>query len=315
MKAIYVDSYGGPLRYDEIDAPELAPGRVLVDIAYAGVNPVDVKFCDGSMRQFFDWDLPLVPGYDFAGTVVDVADDVRGFEAGDEIYASCLDVTGSRGAFAEQIVIPADAIALKPKSISLAEAAALPVAVLTTWQSYYDVGDLQTGSTVLVHAGAGGVGSMAIQIAKWAGCTVLTTASAANHDYVKSLGADVAIDYRTERFVDTVKSREPAGVDFVLDCAGGEALEGSFEVLKPGGLLAGIVEVPDAARAQARGATASWVGMVANGAQLQRITELIDDGALRMPEIEEMPLADAGRAFERISGRHVRGKIVLNIRG
>ena len=204
---------------------------------------------------------------------------------------------------------------MKPHSISLAEAAALPVAVLTSWQSYYDFGDLEEGSSVLIHAGAGGVGSMAIQIAKWAGCTVFTTASAANHDYVKSLGADVAIDYRNERFVDAVKSVAPAGVDFVLDCAGGDALDGSYDVLKQGGVLAGIVSVPDAARAEARGAGAGWVGMVANGAQLRRIAEIIDAGKLRMPQIEEMALRDAGRALQRISGRHVRGKIVLRTDG
>jgi NADPH2:quinone reductase len=205
------------------------------------------------------------------------------------------------------------AVAPMPANLTFAQAAAIPLTALTSWQALFDTGQLKAGQSVLVHAGAGGTGGMAIQLAKHAGAMVLTTASAGNHEYVRSLGADHVIDYQRESFVEVIKARSPDGVDVVYVTVGGDVLRNSYRAVKPGGALVTIVEAPDAEEARRLGIRATFVFVEPNGAQLREITRLIETGRVRPPEITEMTLEEAPRAQELSQAGHVRGKIVLKI--
>jgi NADPH2:quinone reductase len=208
----------------------------------------------------------------------------------------------------------ADAVAPMPGNIGFEAASTVPLAGLTAWQSLFDAAKLSSGQKVLVHAGAGGVGSYAIQFAKHAGATVYTTARRQNHDYVKGLGADAAIDYARENVVDAVRALAPGGVDLVYDMVGGHVQKESYKALKPGGTLVSIVNIPEPEEARAYGARAHFVFVSPNGEQLRRIAALIESGAVKPAAYEEFPLEKAAEAQERSRGGHVRGKIVLKIK-
>jgi NADPH2:quinone reductase len=316
MKAIVIESFGGPevLRPADVPPPEPAADEVLIEVAYAAVNPVDWKIREGMLAGMFPHEFPVILGWDAAGTVKGTGKNVTGFRIGDRVYAYCRKPKVGFGTYAEFVAMNQAAVAPMPKNVGFAEAAGIPLAGLTAWQSLFDAAKIQAGDKVLIHAGAGGVGSLAIQFAKHTGAEVFTTAGGANHAYVKSLGADVAIDYTKENFIDAVRKREPGGIDLVYDAVGGDVQTKSYEVLKKGGRLVAIVNPPVEEEARRYGVEASHVFVTPDGEQLRRIGALIESGAVKPPALQEMRLEEAAEALRRSQAGHVRGKIVLKIR-
>ena len=238
MKAFVIDHYKHPLRQAEVPQPAVGAYDVLVEVKAAGVNQLDEKIRLGEFRQILPYRMPLTLGHDLAGVVIAVGAGVRKFQPGDEVYSR--PAKDRVGTFAERISVHEDDLALKPASISMREAGSLPLVALTAWQALVERGNVELGQKVLIHAGAGGVGSIAIQLAKHLGAFVATTASASNADWVRGLGADLVIEYRSQDFEDVLHD-----YDLVLDSVGGENVEKSLRVLKPGGKVIGIAGPPD----------------------------------------------------------------------
>jgi NADPH2:quinone reductase len=316
MRAMALEAYGGPEQLRLMDLPVPVPGddEVLIELACASVNPVDWKIREGRLKDRMPNVFPIIPGWDAAGTVKAVGRNVSKFKGGERVYAYCRKPVIQWGTYAEYVTMDAVHVALMPKNLSFAQAAAIPLTGLTAWQSIFDAACLDRGQTVLIHAGAGGVGGMAIQLARHVGARVYATASRANHDYVRVLGADQVIDYTSEDFVTVLKQREPQGVDLVFDTVGAEVYRRSFAALKRGGYIVSLLEKPNAELDAQYGVRSGYVFVRPDGEQLTAIAYLIEEGAVRAPEIEEMPLEQAAAAQERSRARHVRGKIVLRIR-
>lgn len=305
MKAVRIHRFGGPevLRYEDVARPQPKPEDVLIRVHAAGVNPVDWKIREGYMK---DRPLPLIPGWDVSGVVETVGADVAGWKKGDAVF-SRPDISRD-GAYAEYIAVRASELALKPKTIDHVQAAAIPLAALTAWQSLFDAGGLSAGQKVLIHAAAGGVGSLAVQLAKWKGAHVIGTASARNQEFLRKLGADETIDYQKTRFEDAVHD-----ADMVFDTIGGDTQKRSWQVLKKGGILVSIVSRPSESEAAAHGVRHGYVFVQPNAQQLAEIARLVDTGKVR-PIVETvLPLAEARRAQELSQAGHVRGKIVLKV--
>jgi NADPH:quinone reductase-like Zn-dependent oxidoreductase len=328
MRAFAITKYKGALH--EINSPEPALGEdeVLVQIKAAGLNQLDEKIRIGEFKQILPYQLPIILGHDLAGTVIGVGSRVRGFKPGDDVYGR--PDKDRIGTFAERIAVAEADLALKPSSITMEEAGALPLVALTAWQALVEEGDLKRGQKVLIHAGAGGVGSIAIQLAKHLGATVATTASGANADFVRELGADIVIDYHTQDF-----EMEVHDYDLVLDSLGGKNLEKSLRVLRRGGKVIGITGPPDPTFAAASslngvlrlaiaalssgirrqanklGVTYSFLFMRASGDQLREITALIDNGAIRPIVGRVHPFDDAAEALIALEKGGIRGKAVL----
>lgn len=329
MRAFVVEKYKGPLQESDVPEPTVGEHDVLVQVQAAGLNMLDEKIRAGEFKQILPYKLPLVPGNDVAGTVIRVGSKVGAFKAGDEVYAR--PDQDRIGTFAERIAVAESDLALKPASISMEEAGSLPLVALTAWQALVERGNVQPGQKVLIHAGAGGVGSIAIQLAKHLGATVATTASAANLDFVRELGADTAIDYRSQDFEQLL-----IGYDLVLDSLGGENLKKSLRVLKPGGKAIGIAGPPDPAfargaglnpvvrlivatlsagiRRQAKklGVSYEFLFMRASGDQLRQITALIDGGALRPIVGRVFPFGQTIQALQSLEKGGIRGKAVIS---
>ncbi|HAM32054.1 MAG: hypothetical protein A2X91_06490 [Deltaproteobacteria bacterium GWB2_65_81] len=316
MRAVVFDAFGGAekLRLAEVHKPSPAAGEVLIEVHCASVNPVDWKIREGMLAELFPYDFPIVPGWDAAGVVAGAGKGVTAFRAGDKVFAYCRKPKIQHGTYAEYVTMGADAVAPMPRNLDFAEASTIPLTGLTAWQSLFDAGKLSAGQKVLIHAGAGGVGSLAIQFAKNAGATVYTTARGRNHAYVKGMGADAAIDYTREKFVDAVRTLAPEGVDLVFDTIGGHVQRESYKALRAGGMLVSIVNLPESGDAERYGARANFVFVSPNGGQLREIAALIEAGKVRPAEYEVIPLDRAAEAQERSRTGHVRGKIVLNIR-
>jgi NADPH:quinone reductase-like Zn-dependent oxidoreductase len=307
MKAVRIHEFGGPetLRYEDVQRPVLGGGEVLVRAGASGVNPVDWKVRAGYLKHSIQYTLPLIIGWDVSGVIEELGPEVVGWNRGDEVYAH-PDITRD-GSYAQFVRVRAALIARKPKSLSHLHAAALPLAALTAWQSLFDAGGLTPGQTVLIHAAAGGVGHLAVQLAKWRGARVVGTASNRNLALVQKLGADEVIDYTARPFEDAVR-----GVDLVLDTVGGVVQQRSWGVLKSGGTLVSTLGPPpaDTARHDVRVASPF---VQPNATQLTDIARLVDAGQLR-PIVESVfPLAEARRAHEMSQGGHTRGKTVLSI--
>jgi NADPH2:quinone reductase len=315
MKAMVINAFGDSSRLEiaEVPNPEAQADEVLIRVAYAAVNPVDWKIREGMLEGVFPHRFPLILGWDAAGTVAAVGRAVIGFQVGEKVYAYSRKPIVQWGTYAEYVAMASSAVAPMPSNLTFAQAAAIPLTGLTSWQALFDTGQLKAGQSVLIHAGAGGTGGMAIQLAKYAGATVLTTASAGNHEYVRSLGADDVIDYQRESFVEVIKDKSPDGVELAYVTVGDDALRNTYRVVKPGGVLVSIVEAPDVEEARRRGIRASFVFVEPNGAQLREITRLIEAGIVRPPEITEMNLEEAPKAQKLSYAGHVRGKIVLKI--
>ena len=308
MKAVCIYSYGGTgvLKYEDAPKPHPAAGEVLVRVHAAAINPVDWKIREGHLGAMLHHTLPLVLGWDVSGVVDAVGPEVRRLKVGDEVF-SRSDIARD-GAYAEFIVIKESEVALKPKAIDHIHAAALPLAGLTAWQTLFVAGGLVAGQRVLIHAAAGGVGHLAVQLAKWKGAHVIGTASAKNHDFLRKLGADQVIDHATVKFE---TATEP--VDLVLDTLGGEIQERSWQVLKPGGILVSLVNPPSAETAARHGVRQAFVFIEPNAGQLAEIAALVDGGKLKVIVETILPLADATRGQELSERGHTRGKIVLRV--
>jgi NADPH:quinone reductase-like Zn-dependent oxidoreductase len=309
MKAIRIHNYGGPevLKYEDAPRPEPGEGEVLIRVYAASVNPIDWKVREGHTKDFWPHKFPLILGWDLSGVVEELGRGVSRFKIGDEVY-SVPDPTRN-GAYADYIVVRESELALKPNSLHHIRAAAVPLAALTAWQSLFDTAQLQPGQRVLIHAGSGGVGHFAVQLAKWKGAYVFATASTKNQDLLPEVGVDKAIDYTQQRFEDVARK-----IDIVLDPIGGDTQERSWQVLKKGGILLSLVEPPSADKAKALGIQAAFVASHPNGAELAKIAELIDSGDLKPIVNRILPLSEARRAHELSQTGHTHGKIVLRVK-
>lgn len=313
MKAVIIEGFGGPenLKITHLKTPQPEPGEVQIQIAYTAVNPVDWKIRTGLLEKRVPHHFPAIPGWDAAGVISAVGQNVKKFKVGDAVFAYCRKPVVQWGTYAEYVCVDAENVAYKPANLSFAQAAAIPLAGLTAWQSLFDAAGLKKNESVLIQAGAGGVGSLAIQFAKNAGAFILTTAQECNHDYVKRLGANVAIDYRGESVSEAIKKAVPDGLDVVFDTLGKDAYKESFSYLKPGGRLVSLLEQPDAALEEKYKAKALYVFVKPNGEELQEIADLIQNGKVLPIQIQEMPLEKAAEAQEMSRTGHVQGKIVL----
>ncbi|MCB0404978.1 MAG: NADP-dependent oxidoreductase [Bdellovibrionales bacterium] len=315
MRAVIFDSFGGSekLRIADVPTPEPQRGEVQIRVAYTSVNPVDWKIREGHLVELLPHHFPIIPGWDVAGTVSAIGPGVKAFHVGDQVYAYARKPEVQWGTYAEYVCLDEAAVARKPKTLSFAQAAGIPLTALTAWQALFDFAALQEGETVLIHAGAGGVGSMAIQFAKQAGAKVITTASAKNHAYVSELGADEVIDYTQTSVPALIKKQYPLGLDIVFDCAGGKALDESYDLLRSEGRLVSIVETPNPKKAEAAQLKAGFVFVSPNSAQLKKIADLVDSGVVLPQHTTERPLEEAAAAQDENEQRHVRGKVVLKV--
>ncbi|WP_311214468.1 MULTISPECIES: NADP-dependent oxidoreductase [unclassified Arthrobacter] len=329
MKAFVLNQYKEPLQQVDVPEPMLGDHDVLVEVHAAGLNQLDEKIRLGEFKQILPYKLPQVLGHDVAGVVLKVGPKVRSFTPGDEVFAR--PGKDSIGTFAERIAVAEEDLAIKPATISMEEAGSLPLVALTAWQALVERGNVGPGQKVFIHAGAGGVGSIAIQLAKYLGATVATTVSAGNKDFARELGADVVIDYRTEDFVEILHD-----YDLVLDSLGGENLERSLKVLKKGGKAIGIAGPPDAGfarqlggnpvllgamtllssgirrKARRLGVTYEFLFMRADGGQLREIAALIDAGEIKPVLGRVVPFDQTADVLAALEKGGVRGKTVVS---
>jgi NADPH:quinone reductase-like Zn-dependent oxidoreductase len=307
MKAAFFMKNGGPevMQYGEVPDPVAGPGQVLVDVHAASVNGADWKVRAGSYAPITTF--PYVPGRDFSGVVSALGAGVTDFKVGDPVFG-VVEQTAD-GCYAEKVAIRSAIVARKPESLTHIEAAALALTGLTALVSVEDTLKLKSGETILIQGGAGGVASFAVQLAKHIGARVITTASAANHDYLRKLGADQIIDYTKQDFTKIV-----SGCDAVFDAVGGETVNGSFAVLRPGGRAAFIGSGPTAPVSPRNDVVSLRPKVGRDRPHLERIVALVARGAVRVPEIKVYPLSEAAAAHRVSEGRHLRGKLVFKVR-
>ncbi len=308
MKAAYIERFGGPevLQYGDLPDPVAGAGEVVIDVAAASVNAADWKFRAGQYGRHAQVKFPQIPGRDFSG-LVSATGSGADFDVGDAVFG-VLDA-GREGTYCEKLAIKASLIAKKPDGLSHVNAAALSLTGLTAVNSVEDTLKLKRGETILIQGGAGGVASFAIQLAKHLGARVITTTSAANHDYVKGLGADEVIDYNKEDFTKLV-----SGCDAVFDTVGGDVAEKSFAVLKSGGRAAFIASGMEAPKPNRQDVTALRPPVPRSRAAMERVGQLISTGAVRPPEIKLYRLSQAADAHRLSESRHFRGKLVFQVR-
>lgn len=307
MKAVRLTGFGGSdvLSLTDVAKPVPGTGEVLVRVVAAGVNPVDWKIRKGLFKAA-NPPPPFTLGCDLAGVVVGVGEGVTEFKPGDEVFTFLSPM--KPGSFAQFAVAPSSSLAKKPATVDAVSAAALPVAALTAWQALFDHGKLRSGQTVLIHGGAGGVGHLAVQFAKNAGARVIATASKENAEFVKSLGADLVIDYKANRFEEMARD-----VDVVIDTIGGETQERSMRSLRKDGMLVSIVQPPDAAKLKEAGVRGTVFMVKPEPKQLGQIAEMVGEGKVKVLVSETFPLADFAKALERSEAGHVRGKLALKV--
>ena len=306
MKAVRIHDYGGSevLVLEDVTRPVPAADEMLVRVKAAGVNPVDWKIRDGFGKEFFGHQLPLTLGCDLAGVVESAGAEVQGFNSGDAVFGY---VSLERcGAYAEYAIAKPTEIALKPRGLDFEQAAAIPVGALTAWQAMFEIAGLSEGQSVLIHAAAGGVGHLAVQLAKARGAVVTGTASGQNAEFVRGLGVDELIDYRKTRFEEVVK-----GMDVVFDTIGAETQIRSYKVLNRGGVLVSAVSEPPADANAEHGVKGEMVAVQPNAAQLGEISELIEANRLTPSIATVMPLQEVRKAHELSQGGRTRGKIIL----
>jgi NADPH:quinone reductase-like Zn-dependent oxidoreductase len=308
MKAVRMHKYGGPevLIYEDAPRPVPGPAEVLIRIHAAGVNPVDWKIRAGYLKDIRPYTFPLILGWDLSGVVEAWGPGAGKFKKGDEVYSR--PDSSRNGAYAEYIAVKEVEVAFKPKSIDHIHASAIPLACLTAWQAIFDTAGLGAGQKILIHAAAGGVGSFAVQLAKWKGAYVIGTASGRNQSFLRELGVDEPIDYEETQFEDLVRD-----VDVVFDTIGGDTLKRSWKILKKGGFLVSIAGTPSAEEAAKAGVRQAKIWMAPNGAELTEIAGLVDSGKLKAVVETVLPLSDARQAHELSQMGHTRGKIVLRV--
>jgi NADPH:quinone reductase-like Zn-dependent oxidoreductase len=307
MKAMLLTGHGGPemLRYGDAPDPTPTPGEIVVDVHAASVNAADYKVRLGG--HGYNVRFPHILGRDFSGVVAATGEGVSDFAVGDAVFG--VNDAGIEGAYAEKLAITAAIVAHKPDRLSHLQAAAVALTGITAIWAIEDTAHLQAGETILIQGGAGGVAGFAIQLAKHLGATVLTTASAANADYVRSLGADRVVDYNAEDFAKVV-----SGCDVAFDTVGGDVQLRSYSVLKPGGRLVWVAPAPDGSRRPRSDVTVLRPAVSRDRAHLERIVALLDAGAVSPPPITRYGLADAAEAHRVSEARHLRGKLVLAVR-
>jgi NADPH:quinone reductase-like Zn-dependent oxidoreductase len=306
MKAVVAHEYGAPevLRFEEIPSPEPKENEALVRVIASSVNPADPLTLGGKYAREFGTHLPLIPGYDIAGVVEKTGANITKLKVGDAVYG----YPTFGGGWADYVTVKEWEVAVKPKSLNFVEAAAVPMGALTAWQALVDVAKLQPGQTILIHGGSGGVGSFAVQIAKALGARVIATASAANQDLLKQLGADAAVDYTKTKFEDVAKD-----VDVVLDPVGKETLARSYAIVKKGGIVMSLVARPDPAELKKRGIHGAGISVHPDAEDLAEIARLIDTGKIKPIVTEVLPLSEAIAAQRQAATHHTRGKVVLRI--
>jgi NADPH:quinone reductase-like Zn-dependent oxidoreductase len=308
MKAVVIHGYGGPqvLKYEDVRRPEPNEDQLLVRVIAAGVNPVDGMIRSGMFDKEGNRAFPIILGGDVAGVVEKLGSKVTKFKAGDPVFAYVsLDDSGG---YAQYALVTEREAAPKPKSLTYVEAAAVPIAGMTAWQALVDTAKLSAGQTVLIHGGSGGVGSFAIQIAKARGAKVIATASTANQEFLKQLGADVAIDYTKQKFEDIAKD-----VDVVLDSIGRDTLARSYGVVKKGGIIVSLVARPNQDELQKHSIRGTALNVESTSEQLAEIGELIDARKIKVIVSQTLPLSEAMKAQQQVATGHTRGKIVLKI--
>jgi NADPH:quinone reductase-like Zn-dependent oxidoreductase len=306
MKAIVAHEYGGPevLKLEDVPVPEPKENEILVRVIASGVNPADPLILGGKFAKEFGTRLPLILGYEMAGVVTKAGAKVTKLKVGDAVYAYLL----WGGGWAEYCISNEGESATKPESLTFVEASAVPLAALTAWQALVDIGKVEAGQTILIHGGSGGVGSFAIQIAKARGARVIATASTANQDLLKQLGADVAIDYTKQKFEEIAHD-----IDVVLDPVGRDTLARSYGVVKKGGIVVTIVSRCDEAELKKHGIHGASLSSHPDASELSELTKLIDAGKIKPIVSRVLPLTDAAKADAQAATHHTRGKIVLKI--
>ena len=310
MKAVRIHEFGSPdvLKYEDAPKPEPKNGEVLVKLVAAGVNPVDSIIESGAMEQIVKHTLPLIPGWDIAGTVEALGPDVTSLIAGAAVFA--YGDIRQNGAYAEYIVLSAALVSLKPAGIDFPTAASIPLAGTTAWEALTEQADLQSGQTILIHGAGGSVGAFAVQFAKVKGATVIATATGEDIAYVRGIGADTVIDYKAEKFEDIAKN-----VDAVLDTLSGDTRARSWGTLRDGGVLVSTLPGAEAvpADAAARGVQGKSFSAHPDGAYLREIGSLVDDGKVKSRVGATFPLSEARQAQEQAKSGHTQGKIVLTV--
>ena len=330
MKAAYINHYGKleQIQFGKQPKPTIQNDEVLVKVHAVSINPLDLRMVEGEFKAVLPVHFPFILGNDLAGVIVEVGSGVHHFKVGDEVFAK----TDGQGSFAEYTSLKETSVALKPSNLSMTQAAALPLVALTAWQALVEIAQLKRGQKILIHAGSGGVGSIAIQLAKHLGANVATTTSAKNADWVKELGADIVLDYKTTNFAEVLSD-----YDVVFDTQGGDTLEQSLQVLKTGGTVVSIAGPPDKNMAQAIGA--NWIMskiipllslsirakakkrgihyhflfMQPNGEQLSRIAELVETQKM-VPVLDRVyDFTEFSQAIQHVDGGHTKGKVVVNI--
>ncbi|MEM8695980.1 MAG: NADP-dependent oxidoreductase [Pseudomonadota bacterium] len=324
MRAIVIRQCGGPetLERAVIERPEPGPGEVLVRISHAGVNPADWKAREGKLSHYFDYGFPFVLGFDLCGTVAALGPDTTRFSVGDTVFGTSQLGIGRNGSYAGFTTASEFMLAPLPENLGQAEAAGLPTAGTTAYGGLIDVGRLESGQTVLINGGAGGVGSLAIQIAKTTGARVAATCSAANLDFVRKRGAERAVDYAGEDVVEAVRRWAPGGVDLVLDAVGQDTLlPHALDIVKPGGRYVEIetllshasAEQTEAARDKGVEILSNMVAIANLPRHLGGLADMIAEGSVEPPPTRIVPLDEVADAHREIEAGHVRGKIVLEI--
>jgi NADPH:quinone reductase-like Zn-dependent oxidoreductase len=315
MKAVVIHEFGGRevLKYTELPMPEPGEGEVLVRVKAAGVNPVDWKIRAGHLKDFLPHEFPIVLGWDLAGVVERVGYSARRFKVSDEVFAYCRRPVIRHGTYAEYVAIPESYLAVRPKAIDFDEAASIPLASLTAYQSVYDAAKLTAGESILILGASGGVGSFGVQFGRATGARVIALASQRNHAYLKELGASETVDYASGDFRAVVNALAPQGIDVVFDCVGAEALAMGYECLKRGGRAVSILVRDGRELANKAGATHHYVFVEPNVVELDHIRSLVDSGMLRSHLSGVYPLADVAKAHEALETGHTRGKIVLAV--
>ena len=306
MKAVVAHEYGAPevLKFEEVPPPKPQDDEALVRVIASSVNPADPLTLSGKYAKEFGTHLPLIAGYDIAGVVEKTGANITNLKVGDAVYG----YPTFGGGWADYAAVKESELAAKPKSLNFVEAAAVPMAALTAWQALVDVAQLHAGQTILIHGGSGGVGSFAIQIAKVRGARVIATASTANQDLLRQLGADVAIDYNKQKFEEIAKD-----VDCVLDPVGQDTLARSYAVLKKGGIILALVGQPDPEELKKHEIRAAGIWVKPNPKDLSEIAQLIDAGKIKPIVSQIRPLSEAIAAEQQAETHHTRGKVVLRI--
>lgn len=311
MKAIVIEEYGDKnvLVEKEIEAPKISTNQVLVEVHATSINPIDWKVREGYLKEILPFEFPIILGWDAAGVVVETGSNVTGFKVGDRVFTR--PATTNRGTYAEYLAVDSNLLAKMPEELSFEEAAAIPLAGLTAWQCLVDFGKIQEGSKVLIHAGAGGVGIFAIQLAKSLGAYVATTASENNIEFLKELGADEVINYRENDFSDML-----SGFDLVLDSMGKDIQSKSYKVLKENGKLVSIVQPPSEEEAARFNAQAGFVWLEPNGEQLQKLADLYVEGKVKpvIGKIFDFSEQSLKEAHDLSETHHARGKIIIRIK-